>query len=405
MFPRLVLLVLIPVGIYTYASLNVNPNYQKRAVNDCQIAPTNDLSPIVVLKDKSTYLYPDNNQNSLIFSPGQSLNFICPGSEVLAGSDRYRDIVTATCVKNSEFQINRKHVHWRDVSCSKVPSTIAIRTQETCEDNGIKVKIGVGVTGRFMQTYSICFNTQTQEALYSHIKIPQSINKRSQYTPRPNWMEGSHIFNFRSVDSYYKRNNQRSTINNLLGLPRDSTNYIQNNDYFLSRGHLTAKSDTFYPSQQNQTFYLVNAAPQWQIINKNNWSKIESSTRDYAESRKVDLLQWTGTYGILAPKNSKNQPTPLHLYDQNRRKYLPVPKVFWKVVYEPSSKKGVAIIGLNDPYASSYAIFCTDISNQVSWIRFDRRNSFKGLIYVCEVNDFRRTVTYLPAFQVTGILL
>jgi len=85
------------------------------------------------------------------------------------------------------------------------------------------------------------------------------------------------------------------TINNLLGLPEGSFQYVQNNNnYFLSRGHLTARSDFFYAAQQNSTFHFSNALPQWQTFNGFNWDQAETDLQDYAEANNVHLQVWTG---------------------------------------------------------------------------------------------------------------
>ncbi|XP_076251559.1 salivary endonuclease-like, partial [Rhynchophorus ferrugineus] len=154
-----------------------------------------------------------------------------------------------------------------------------------------------------------------------------------------------------------------------------------------------------------QTFFLVNAAPQWQIINANNWYKVETSIRDYAEANQVDLLQWTGVYGVLSVNNTNNIKTELYLYSKNDELYIPVPEVFWKVVYDPIYQKGAAIIGLNNPYAENYTVFCDDVSDLTKWVNFKKSNTAKGLIFVCNVTDFRKTVKYLPEFSVTGLLV
>ncbi|XP_076252963.1 salivary endonuclease-like isoform X1 [Rhynchophorus ferrugineus] len=374
-------------------------------VSDCQISALDDLSPIVVMHNQNEYLYPSINDDSLRFSPGASVDLICAGGNVIAASSSFTEVVTATCIGSTLFRVAGMQVQWRDISCSRVPTRLARYTEHGCENGGREIEIGVSVQERFLRSMLICFDQSTQQALYSLVKIPHSINKRRENTPRPGWLQGTGLFAVTSVTNYYTRVNQRATINRLLGLSEESTEYIQNNNYYLARGHLTARSDTFYPSQQNQTFYLINAAPQWQVINQNNWYRVEVNTRDYAESRKVDLLQWTGVYGVLAPRNQNNQPIKLYLYDINGQKYLPVPEVFWRVVYDPVSQRGVAIIGLNDPYASSYNIFCNDVSSKITWVTADWTNTARGLTYACEIDDFRRTVTFLPTFTVRGLLL
>ncbi|KAF7285400.1 hypothetical protein GWI33_010653 [Rhynchophorus ferrugineus] len=401
----LIFISILPLSTFSVIEPPFNRSvHLKYSSSDCQISPFDDYSPIVVLCDSNDYLYPTGEDSDLRFTNGECLNVICPGGNVLVGSQSYENAVTATCIGSTLFNISNKSVSWESISCNKVPEKTARRTGETCENNGKEIEIGFVVPDGFLRTILICFDESTQQALYSYAKISQSINKRKE-RPRPNWLQGTSLYNITSVDNYYKRANQRTTINELLNFAENSTSFIQDNDYFLARGHLTARSDNFYPSQQNQTFFLVNAAPQWQIINANNWYKVETSIRDYAEENQIDLLQWTGVYGVLSVNNTNNIKTELYLYSKNDELYIPVPEVFWKVVYDPISQKGAAIIGLNNPYAENYTVFCDDVSDLTKWVNFKKSNTAKGLIFVCNVNDFRKTVKYLPEFSVTGLLV
>lgn len=61
------------------------------------------------------------------------------------------------------------------------------------------------------------------------------------------------------------------------------------NDYFMARGHLAAKVDFIYGSQQRGTFYFLNTAPQWQTFNGGNWEHIESSVRDFVGARGIEV--------------------------------------------------------------------------------------------------------------------
>jgi len=87
---------------------------------------------------------------------------------------------------------------------------------------------------------------------------------------------------------------------------------------------------------------------------------------------------------------------------------MPAPRMFWKVLYNRSTQAGIAFVGLNNPYQDPSTIpddvRCTDICSQVTWLTWSQKDVVRGYSYCCEVNDFRKTFTDLPAFTVTSIL-
>lgn len=212
------------------------------------------------------------------------------------------------------------------------------------------------------------------------------------------------------MNDLYVRGGQQATINGLLGLSASSTKYIEDSsDYFLSRGHLTAKADFVYGPQQTATFHYVNAAPQWQTFNGDNWNTLEADVRDYAEENELDLKVYTGTYGVSTlPHEDTKEEIPLYLYvDDNGNKAIPVPELYWKVVYNPETKQGVALLGVNNPYQTDVtkSVICKDISSQINWLNWKPTDQKAGYSYACEVDDLRKSVTYLPEFEVQGLLL
>lgn len=68
------------------------------------------------------------------------------------------------------------------------------------------------------------------------------------------------------------------------------------NDFFMSRGHLTARSDYTFATQQGATFWFTNASPQWQTFNGGNWNSLENDVRSFAGRTNQDLTVYTGTW-------------------------------------------------------------------------------------------------------------
>ncbi|CAG9765127.1 unnamed protein product [Ceutorhynchus assimilis] len=374
----------------------------------CQLAINRDDAPMIIAYDKNEFVYPEPGESSFTFSKHESLRLVCPGSRINLGSElTYTNITSATCVSGNFLNINNKtSVQWTQISCASEAKKTAKLTGRTCENNGKEVNIGFDVNNIFLTVMRICFDPKKQQALYSEANITAAVSQGSS-AARPSWTQGpSSIFNIKKVDQYYKIAKQRPTINKLLGLEPTSTKYIQSHSsYYLARGHLTAKADNFYDAQQDATFFLINAAPQWQTNNDGNWKSVEASVRDYAEANQVNIQEITGVYGVATlPHNSTQQEIELYLYNDGKQSFLPVPEFYWKLVYEPISQKGLVIIVQNNPYKTNWQPICEDIADKISWINWKRNEQKGGFGYVCTVDSFKKIVSYVPKLTVRGIL-
>jgi hypothetical protein len=270
------------------------------------------------------------------------------------------------------------------------------------------IEIGFDVESEFYKLIDVCFDDVVYTTLYVKATVVSGIAGFQKGFSRPSLIRGN-FFPGLSVDNLYTRITQRQTISILLGSTQLGDYYIHpTNDYYLVRGHLSAKADFVYGSQQRATFHFVNVAPQWQTFNGGNWVALESSVRAYADKNKLDLEVYTGTYGVATLPDIHGVETELYLYlDGNNNKAIPVPKLFCKAVYEPISKAGVVFVGVNNPYVPNPQgdyIICTNVCSNITWVTWDRTNIKKGYSYCCNVNDFRTMVKYLPRFTVSGLL-
>ncbi|XP_030758978.1 uncharacterized protein LOC115884515 [Sitophilus oryzae] len=299
-------------------------------------------------------------------------------------------------------------VLFRQLTCTVNPVSTIRYTGNSCNVIGREIEVGYQITTtRFVRTMLICFDTSTQSAIYTYYDLIPGINNQIRGTPRPDWEEGSGIYSLSNVNSYYVRGTQRRTINTLLGLSATDTKYIQDNNYFLSRGHLIARSDYFYAAQQNSTFYFPNALPQWQSFNGFNWDQTETDVQDYAAKNNVSLQVWTGGYGIATlPHETTGSEVPLYLYVSGNTRLIPVPLLYWKVVYNPITQRGVALIGVNNPYITWNEIdqFCFDQSERLTWLNWRKDDQSRGLSWACTVTAFRRIVQSMPEIEIRGLL-
>jgi len=403
-------------AIGSYIRENYNVSTGITAASGCTIDPfAPQLAPLLIRGNK--FVYPSTaGQRNLQFFVGETIDFACPGGNlVLQGILQTLDVAPAKCVGGTQFTVNNKNYEWpEEVVCknpkwSTKPKELTkdnLKDLKVCSGTGKEIEIGFAITtSRFIRTMLICYDVQSQTTLYSNYELTSAINQGINGAQSPQkFIQGAGFFTIKDVNSLYMRVNQKYTINRLLGLPSTSTHIFKDNsDYFLSRGHLTAKRDFFYAAQQNSTFHYLNVLPQWKTVNGANWNKIEQSVRDYAEKNNVELQVWTGGFGITTlPHDKTNEETKLFL--GGNEPVLPVPEIFWKVVYNPASQRGVAFIGVNNPYKVWTKVnkFCEDMSTWLSW--GDKNDEVKGFSWVCTVDDFRKLVKTFPELKVVGYL-
>lgn len=314
------------------------------------------------------------------------------------------------CVSGKNLEVNGKSVAIRSITCSKYPYHTARYNGNTCLNQHKEIEIGFDTGNEFITVIKECFDDNQQITLYSVFDLPRTISGYQSGYPRPNFVEDD-FYNVGSntVESLYKRVNQRKTINGLLGLDPSDEKYVDNsNDYFLSKGHLTAKADFVYGSNQRATFHYVNVAPQWQTFNGRNWNNLENDVRGFAADRSLDLVVYTGTYNITTlPHSETGEDIPLYLYVSGNVKAIPVPQVMWKIVYEPESKAAIAFVGVNNPYHDNVEndVVCTDVCDKIDWLSWDASSIPNGFSYCCDVNDLRKTVDTVPEFEVNELLV
>jgi DNA/RNA endonuclease G (NUC1) len=147
---------------------------------------------------------------------------------------------------------------------------------------------------------------------------------------------------------------------------------------------------------------MTNVAPQWQVINAGNWFVVENAVREYAKSKKQDVMITTGTHGVLKidgfdiilPATPPPAiPAP------------PVPSHFWKVLHDPGARAAVAFVIVNNPYASEDAgspglPVAADrmCSTQCDLLQRLPRNPTptRGLLMCCSPSDLRKHIASVP---------
>ncbi|RZB39101.1 Endonuclease NS domain containing protein, partial [Asbolus verrucosus] len=378
----------------------------------CSISISNlDPEPIVVSDQNYQFLYAEPDASALSINAGDTVIISCPGGQLSMAGDKKGTTIPATCVSDTQFTVDGQQFNFNQIACSRNPFHTARYTGNSCGVGGKEIEIGFILNDdSFAREIIVCFDEQNLNSLYSTYDLTRSIGHHESGVDRPSFIEDDFYNLGIRVNDLYVRDGQKATINGLLGLPADSTKYIKDSsDYFLARGHLTAKADFVYAPQQTATFHYVNAAPQWQTFNGDNWSTAEADVRDYAELNQLDLKVYTGTYGVTTlPHVETGEEIPIYLYvDDDGKTGIPVPELYWKVVYNPAAKEGVALLGINNPYQNDVAksVICNDISSSLNWLHWNPTDLKAGYSYACTIDDLRQRVPYLPDFEVNGILL
>lgn len=316
----------------------------------------------------------------------------------------------ATCQSNGQFLIDGSIRNFKEYKCKILPSPTVRNTGYSCHGGASILEIGFYLSGgRFTSLMEICHDAQMGNNHWVHNKLsPVSVAFQKNY-PRPAFKTGGFYRNLNNIDDLYKITSQQQVFAEILGISDIAANPVQGGTIYLARGHLAPKVDYIFGSQQNATFYFVNAAPQWQNFNANNWRRLEDGLREMAAVRYKNLDIYTGTHGVVIYPNAFGVEKKLYLSINNGLKQIPVPNIFFKVVIEPASDSGIVFIGINNIHATldelETYIYFTDVASQIDWIKWDVHNFKRGYMYACEVNEFIKFVDVLPGINVSKLLV
>ncbi|CAD7006238.1 unnamed protein product [Ceratitis capitata] len=352
----------------------------------------------VYLKSDSAEFYPYDSTGVMVVESGE--NWIC-GVPTL---------VSASCVSGTNFKVDGTTYTLKELTCKSWPSFVAEKTGSSC-NGGVEVRVGFKVSSsRFVEQYKVCFDEDEEVTRYVHHDLNPGSNYYQTGVDRLTFQTGG-FFGGKNVDKLYTQATQLTTINEQLG--GDASKYFDSSkNVYLARGHLAAKADFDYGTEQRATFLFINAAPQWQVFNAGNWARIEDGVRAKVSKAQWYVDCWTGVYGVTTLANANGVQTPLYLaYDSNNNGLIPVPKLYFRVVIERTTKKGIVFIGVNNPHLTLAEIkkdyiLCTDVADKVDYVNWKPTDITAGYSYACEVDDFKKKVSHLPDLpSVTGLLV
>ncbi|OXA39543.1 uncharacterized protein LOC110861159 [Folsomia candida] len=246
-----------------------------------------------------------------------------------------------------------------------------------------------------LPTYISCFDPILKQTLYSvgHVYGNGGLPR----TGTGNFEQAMSLFQFQ-WKNMYNTPKQRTNLKAMLGPTNYARFFPDQQPYAYTCGHLFARGDVNTRVGQASTMFYLNVAPQQGILNAGNWKKIEDDVRVLVDPGNALLKVWTGTFGLLELPNDNGNMVKMYL----GQGAIPVPKFFWKLVYDMVSTKGVVIIQFNNPHATPDEITrdriqCQDMCDRVPWLTMtqaQRDNILHGYTYCCNVDEFKQIVGY-----------
>lgn len=302
-------------------------------------------------------------------------------------------LLTATYSSLTErFKIDNTNHKLEEITCVRNPQFVANSQQGSCGGNYKLVKIGYNVAGRGFKTiYEICYDYNEMIAKYVKHTLRPGVLDKSKVSDRQTNFEDMASFGPYQFSSFY-RNSDRLTLN------RNS----------ITRGHLAAQADFFYGVEQIATYIFPNAAPQWSRFNSGNWEELERLLRSNLRQKTLDC--YTGVIGVMPYNNKKTGYIREALYLDDAAKKIPVPILYFRVVHDPRTEKGIVFVGVNNvfqkPLPEDYVV-CNPVTDKVKGIVLNRDrmdNLNLGYVYACDFNEFHQRYPYLPSLSVKSLL-
>ncbi|XP_066149550.1 uncharacterized protein [Euwallacea fornicatus] len=365
---------------------------------------TERYQPIPLFNSSSDYQLAVPYQGTIRLAAGQNISLLCAGNRNYVRQTN-ANISTVTCIEGDVVKLFRNVYKFEEIQCKNAVRGEVRNTKTKCgthAQEGVVFRIGYPPSRTdWLTLISICYIPENGNTLYTrHVIHGKEIKYASKTSYRPFFSTAGEMFNITSSVAY-KQAYQKSTFSSILGSSVLASRYI-NRKYFLAKGHLSPDADFLLATEQYSTYYYINVAPQWQIINTANWKSVEFTMRNMATYYGY-LEVITGTHGILTYNDSDNIPQPISLGTNG---ILPVPKYFWKIAYEPKTRRAIVFIVLNDPHTKDATpdVFCQDTCLEHGFLKNAWKNASSGYVFCCSVSDFKKEVKSSPELEVSAVL-
>lgn len=125
-----------------------------------------------------------------------------------------------------------------------------------------------------------------------------------------------------------------------------------------------------------------------------NWLRVENAARKVAARLNDTVRVFTGVYEVLQLPDANGRPVSITLAENSQ---LEAPKWFWKIVHHSGSDSAIALVTLNNPFASEGEHLCQDVCDRFGWGHKEFRELPRGFTYCCSVQDLRKAIKFIPS--------
>lgn len=314
-------------------------------------------------------------------------------------------MTTIECVRDRTFKVGNQEVTIVQLKCKDdVVGDVQV-TAQTCgrHGQGTVMHIGYGSAHTFITQIEVCYNRNTASTLFTyHLLYGNGVFEGCVGGSNNDWKVDGLAINVQNLivdqDEYSSKSQKKrfTAINPTLGGRIKGS--VQ-----LVKGHLTPRCDALFPIWKTATMFYINTTPTWSRVNGANWKRVEVMVRNQAQAMHKTLQVYTGTHEILEIDS-----VTLRLLSND---LIEVPKWIWKILKDPQTGHGIALVTLNNMFATTHKQICTNIGDTSHWgDHYSGPDGFsdysRGYTIVCDVNELMRDVSDIPApAATTGVLM
>nr|XP_040566331.1 uncharacterized protein LOC121116159 [Lepeophtheirus salmonis] len=362
---------------------------------------------------------PINGEEFIIGCPGGALRFnkqretrVSTKCNPIADNNNNKNSTTTLVIhdyidpesgEEKRIELSPNDTSWKTLTCTrKIRESTKTRLQPCGPISYSNVMIDIGWTSdtNFTTQLSVCHNIADETTWFSNHTIQGSLSSFGTFEKddsRPSYFkEGSQFFTKSSASTSYKLRTQKDKFIKIFGAQNDF--FSIRRSFYLARGHLTPDGDfdLIHNSLADATYHYINVAPMWQSINNGNWKVLEGSIRLYVSLLSEDFVVYTGTYGVLKLPNKNGVKIPIYLGEDE---LIPVPKLIWKILFNPRREEAIVFIGSNNPFLEQIETVCPDLCEDTHWNDFLEHRRFevsKGYLYCCSYHSVKKVISWLP---------
>ncbi|XP_042225963.1 uncharacterized protein LOC121868979 [Homarus americanus] len=358
-------------------------------------------NPPIILDDSHEIVRPvlEGEDRIVRLAAKSKVTLACPGTKI---SNLDVAVVEAVCAGGDLLAVEGTEWQLFELGCTEKLSESIHRDMGSCgsQDMGVIHSIGFEIFGPedFYELIRVCFDPKAETTLYSENVIHgANIAAKDKDNSRPGFKSSTGFFTV-SMSNVYTEKSQLNLMIDLLGDEDLAHKIIDvHKQFYLARGHMAPDADFVTEAEQDATYYYINAVPQWQAFNNGNWKFLEFATRDLAVKHGSDLTVYSGGWDLLELDDINNNSVKIYLGLTEGKEVVPAPAITWKVVYEKSSKRAAAIVGVNNPHLEEPPTkLCPDLCDSLVWVNFDLNDLVHGFTYCCTVDDLRQAVPHVP---------